>query len=266
MTVSELVTSTLEDSSPTGPHNYIARSVFFVQHGTKLGDSQQLYTNRYVMVRCETAFGVCAVDSGTVDSDIIKLSGSCVADLLKNPSLAVRIAALDAYLGALHPHRNRKDARVKVLPAGTPDERAIARDRAIASLLDVVPGQKVALIGVVNPLITAIQEKGGVCLPCDLDLEYTASGDKVEHDMAKCIAQADAVLATGMTIGNNTFDNLVDLCSERGAELTVYAQTGAAIAREFLGKGVSALSAEPFPISQMSADETSLYLYNTKWA
>jgi len=41
----------------------------------------------------------------------------------------------------------------------------------------------------------------------------------------------------------------------------VYAQSGAAVARAFLGSGVSALSAEPFPFSQFSAAPTALYRY-----
>ncbi|WP_282688601.1 MULTISPECIES: hypothetical protein [unclassified Streptomyces] len=43
--------------------------------------------------------------------------------------------------------------------------------------------------------------------------------------------------------------------------LVVYAQTGSAVARAFLGSGVTALNAEPFPFSQFSADETTMYRY-----
>ncbi|OLF09703.1 hypothetical protein BLA60_18105 [Actinophytocola xinjiangensis] len=72
---------------------------------------------------------------------------------------------------------------------------------------------------------------------------------------------ACAFEATGMTLGNGTFDEIVRRCRERDVPLVVYAQSGSAVAREFLGAGVTALSAEPFPFSQFSADPTVLHRY-----
>jgi uncharacterized protein (DUF4213/DUF364 family) len=147
------------------------------------------------------------------------------------------------------------------LPAGTPEVRARARDAAIAGLLDIAPGAKVALIGVVNPLVAAIRERGGICLPCDYNLRTTQWGDLVARETAEALEVADAVVATGMTLGNGTFDEIVRRCRERSVPLVVYAQSGSAVARAFLGAGVSALSAEPFPFSQFSAEPTTLYRY-----
>ncbi|MYS11529.1 hypothetical protein GTW71_35045, partial [Streptomyces sp. SID6041] len=64
-----------------------------------------------------------------------------------------------------------------------------------------------------------------------------------------------------MTLSNGSFDTILDRCRHRGIPLVVYAQSGSAVARAFLGSGVTALSAEPFPFSQFSADETVLYRY-----
>ncbi|MEU7994795.1 DUF364 domain-containing protein [Micromonospora sp. NPDC049060] len=75
---------------------------------------------------------------------------------------------------------------------------------------------------------------------------------------------ADAVVATGMTIGNGTFDEILRTCQDRDVPLIVYAQTASAVARHFLGAGVTALSAEPFPFSQFSADRTVLYRYHAQ--
>ena len=57
------------------------------------------------------------------------------------------------------------------------------------------------------------------------------------------------------------FDEIVRVCRSREVPLIVYAQTASAVARHFLGSGVTALSAEPFPFSQFSADPTVLYRY-----
>jgi hypothetical protein len=172
--------------------------------------------------------------------------------LLSDGPLALRIAALDAYLTSVEPHYLAAAggrAEEVILPAGTPDVRARARDAAVAGLLEIRPGSKVALIGVVNPLVDAIAERGGECLPCDLNLRETASGLPVSRDMTEVVEAADAVVATGMTLSNGSFDVLIDRCLQQEIPLVVYAQTGSAVVRAFFGSGVTALSAEPFPSS-----------------
>ncbi len=240
------------------PSALVATSVFWLHHGTRLAGGTTTYRNQYVLVRSGRSFGACAFEPGEVDPAICHdASGSPLDVLLSETPRAVRIAALDAYLAEVEPHTGEP----VTLPAGPPEVRARARDAAIAGLLDIEPGAKVGLIGVVNPLVAAIRERGGVCLPCDLNLPATQWGDPVAGDMAEVLDVADAVVATGMTIGNGTFDEILRRCRERDVPLIVYAQSAAAVARAFLGAGVHALSAEPFPFSQFSADETVLYRY-----
>lgn len=147
------------------------------------------------------------------------------------------------------------------LPSGTPIERAKIRDNCIADAANIKAEMKIALIGVVNPLVAAIKERGGKCLPCDLQMEKTQWGEPVEKDMEKVLDIADGVICTGMTLSNGTFDQIVKRTAERNIPLTVYAQTGSAIAARFVNKGITALIAEPFPFSQFSAESTSLYYY-----
>src|SRR5690606_15635684 len=131
----------------------------------------------------------------------------------------------------------------------------------VAGLLDITPGTAVALIGVVNPLVAAIRERGGVCLPCDLNLRTTQWGERVSDDMTEVLAAADAVVATGMTLSNGTFDLILEHCRDQDIPLVVYAQTGSAVARAFLSHGVTALNAEPFPFSQFRAEPTLMHRY-----
>lgn len=239
----------------------VATSVFWVHHGTRLAGGDVTYLNQYVLVRIGRAFGACAFEAGQLDPGICAdLSGSPLTDLLRAPA-PVRLAALDAYLGQAHPHSEDPRAERVTLPYGTPEERAVARDRAIAGLLPEPDGRRIALIGVVNPLVAAIRDRGGVCLPCDLNLRRTQWGEAVSSDMEEVLAKADAVVATGMTLGNGTFDRILERCRERSVPLVVYAQSGSAVARAFLGSGVTAVSAEPFPFSQFSAEPTHLYRY-----
>ncbi|WP_327382862.1 Rossmann-like domain-containing protein [Streptomyces sp. NBC_01207] len=262
-TVDSLIAAVLAGEHGPLPCELVATSVFWIHHGTRLAGGGTTYLNQYVLVRLGGSFGGCAFEAGEIDPAICRDSSGAPLDvLLREAPRPLRIAALDAYLAEQLPHRNAGAERL-TLPAGTPEVRARARDAAIAGLLDIRAGARVGLIGVVNPLVAAIRERGGVPLPCDFNLKSTQWGDPVTTDMHEVLERADAVVATGMTLSNGSFDTVLDRCRIRGVPLVVYAQSGSAVARAFLGSGVSALSAEPFPFSQFSADPTPLYRYRT---
>jgi hypothetical protein len=263
--VDGLITAVLAGEHGPLPSGLPATSVFWIHHGTRLAGGDTTYLNQYVLVRLGGSFGGCAFESGEIAPAICRDScGTPLDVLLREAPRPLRIAALDAYLSEVRPHRVAAaagEAEPVALPAGTPETRAKARDAAIAGLLDIGQGARVALIGVVNPLVAAIRERGGEPLPCDFNLKATQWGDPVTDDMHAVLERAEVVVATGMTLSNGSFDTVLDRCRSRGVPLIVYAQTGSAVARAFLGSGVTALSAEPFPFSQFSAEETVLYRY-----
>jgi hypothetical protein len=261
-----LVAAVLSGSVGPDPSTFAVTSAFWLHHTTRLPGADVTYRNYYVLLRVGEVFGASSFEAGELDpSYCADTSGRRLADVLRSDDpLPVRIAALDAYLASVEPHDVSPDAEEVVLPAGMPDVRARACDAAVAGLLDVAEGTKVALIGVVNPLVDAITARGGTCLPCDFNLLQTASGLLVSRDMTEVVDSADAVVATGMTLSNGTFDVLLDRCRQQKKPLAIYAQTGSAVARAFLGSGVTALSAEPFPFSQFSSRPTSLYRYHSR--
>ncbi|MEU6291975.1 DUF364 domain-containing protein [Streptomyces sp. NPDC046988] len=257
----DLLTAVLAGELGPRPAGLVATSVFWIHHGTRLAGGDTTYLNQYVLVRLGGSFGGCAFEAGEVDPSLCRdASGAPLDSLLREAPRPLKIAALDAYLSEARPHREA-GAEPVVLPAGAPEVRARARDAAIAGLLDTGPGARVGLIGVVNPLVAAIRERGGTPLLCDFNLRTTQWGDRVTDDMHEVLDTAEAVIATGMTLSNGTFDTVLARCRERDVPLVVYAQTGSAVARAFLGAGVTALSAEPFPFSQFSAEPTTLYRY-----
>ena len=260
--IETLIRQTLAGAHGPDPAGMTAVGAFWVRQSTQFPGTSQKYRNYYLVLRVGAAFGACCLERDQLDSQIAEeLSGSDLAALLADPRLPVRIAALDAYFGAVSPHRESPHAQALMLPLGTPLERARVRDDAIASLLEIAPGMRVGLIGVVNPLVDAIGARGGLCLPCDFNMERTAGGIPVVRDMALVFDSADLVIATGMTLSNGSFDRILDAVRARGVPLVVYAQTGGAIVPRFLGDGVAAVSAEPFPFSQFSADPTPVWLY-----
>ncbi|MFD9214689.1 MULTISPECIES: Rossmann-like domain-containing protein [unclassified Streptomyces] len=261
-TVAELTDAVLSGAYGPDPKDLAVTSAFWLYHTTRLAGSEVTYHNHYLVLRVGHSFGACSFEAGELAPDFCEnASGHTLDTLLRHDATPVRVAALDAYLSQAQPHREADGAEPVALPGGTPEVRARARDASIAGLLDIEPGTKVALIGVVNPLVAAIRERGGVCLPCDLNLRTTQWGEQVADDMTEVLREADAVVATGMTLSNGTFDLILEHCREQGVPLVVYAQTGSAVARAFLSGGVTALNAEPFPFSQFSADPTLMYRY-----
>lgn len=261
-TIDGLLSDVLAGAHGPDPAGLTATSAFWIHHGTRLAGGDTTYLNQYVLIRLGGSFGACAFEPGEVDPAVCReASGTRLDVLLREAPRPIRIAALDAYLTEAEPHSRTARAERVVLPAGTPETRAKARDAAVAGLLDIAPGAKVGLIGVVNPLVAAIRERGGSPLLCDFNLRTTRWGDPVSDSAETVLAESDAVVATGMTLGNGTFDTVLARCRERAVPLIVYSQTGSAVARAFLGSGVTALSAEPFPFSQFSAEPTTLYRY-----
>ncbi len=182
--VPELQQAVLDGAYGPLPQELAVTSAFWLHHTTRLAGSQVTYRNQYLLLRSGDAFGACSFEAGEVAPDFCAdASGHTLDTLVRHESAPVRIAALDAYLGRVQPHRSAANAETVILPTGTPEERAQARDAAVAGLLDIAPGAKVALIGVVNPLVAAIREQGGTPLPCDFNLRTTNWGDPVTDDM-----------------------------------------------------------------------------------
>lgn len=201
--VAELLDAVRAGEHGPSPADLHATSAFWICQTTRLPGDTKTYVNHYLLVRVGCSFGACAFEQGDLDPDLCaRVAGSSLDALLLDERLGIRIAALDGYLAEAHPHHEARAAEAIALPAGCAAVRARARDDAVAGLLEIQPGQRVALIGVVTPLIEAIHAQGGVCLPCDFNLSTTRWGEPVAHDMTKVLSDADAVVATGMTLSN----------------------------------------------------------------
>jgi hypothetical protein len=262
--VAELKQAVLDGRLGPKPDTLTVTGASYIYQTTQFPGSKTKYHNHYLLTRVEGAFGACSHTPDQLEADIAaELSGMPLHEVLMDDRLPVQIAAMDAYLGAVRQHAEHCSYVKDILP-GTPIQKAKQRDALIAELSDIRPQQQVALIGVVNPLVEAIRERGGTCLPCDLQLEETQWGDAVERDMNKVLDKADSVICTGMTLGNGSFDRILTRVRERGIPLTLYAQTGSAIAAQFVGQGVTSLVAEPFPFTQFSAAATQLYCYSSR--
>ncbi|WP_405010957.1 Rossmann-like domain-containing protein [Kitasatospora sp. NBC_01539] len=229
-----------------------------VRHGGRTGG----YRNEVLSLRLGAATGSCAVEPGTLPAHALDdCVGASVADLLGHPLPAVRIAALDAYLMAARPHGPAHGARPHPLPAGDTLARSRARAAAVVDLLPLDRVRRVLVVGVVNSLLEQLRRHGTGYEPCDLKGGTTEWGEAVHTDTHAVLDRCDALLVSGMTLGNGTFDPLLAHARHTGKPLVAFAQTGSAVLPHFLGDGVTAVSAEPYPFFWLDGGPGVLHRY-----
>jgi hypothetical protein len=220
------------------------------------------YRNEVLSLRLAEAVGSCAVEPGELpDSALDDCVGADVAHLLEHPLLPVRVAALDAYLLHVTPHTPEHGARPVPLPAGSSLEKSRARARAVVELLDLPAGATVLVVGVVNSLLEALRSRGLGYLPSDLKGGTTEWGEPVLTDALAAADRCDALLVSGMTLGNGTFEPLRRHAQTHGKQLVAFAQTGSAVLPRLLGHGVSAVCAEPYPFFWLDGGPGTVHRY-----
>ncbi|MFF5724776.1 Rossmann-like domain-containing protein [[Kitasatospora] papulosa] len=220
------------------------------------------YRNEVLSLRLGRAVGSCAVEPGALPAGAVEdCAGAAVAGLLAHPRLPVRVAALDAYLTDVTPHAPDHGAQPVTVPAGSSLERSQARAAAVVDLLEVPPGSTVLVVGVVNSLLYELRSRGLTVVPCDLKGGTTDWGEPIGTDALKEIERCDAVLASGMTLGNGTFDPLRRRALRHRKPLVMFAQTGSAVLPRFLGAGVTAVCAEPYPFFWLDGGPGTIHRY-----
>jgi len=220
------------------------------------------YRNEVLSLRLAEAVGSCAVEPGQLpDGAVEDCVGADIAGLLAHELPPVRVAALDAYLMHALPHGPANGARPFPLPAGTSLEKSRARAEAVVDLVDVAPGATVLVVGVVNSLLEALRARGLAYIPCDLKGGTTEWGEPVRTDALAELERCDAVLASGMTLGNGSFEPLRQHAQRHGTPLVMFAQTGSAVLPRLIGAGVSGVCAEPYPFFWLDGGPGTIHRY-----
>jgi hypothetical protein len=259
--VAELVALARAGAIGPDPTESRVSVAFTTRQGARHVSRGRGYRNTVVSVRVGAAVGSCAVEPDEADdATVTDCVGESVADLLAHPDRAIRTAVLDAYLMDAHPHRSSA-ARPVVVGPGDSLAKSMARAAAVVDLLDAVPGQRVLVVGVVNSLLHHLRVRGLRYVPCDLKGGRTEWDEPIVTDAPAAVADCDLVLASGMTVGNGSFEPLVRTAVEAGRPLVVFAQTASAVVPWFLGSGVTAVSAEPYPFFWLHGGPTTLHHY-----
>ncbi|MFR9729581.1 Rossmann-like domain-containing protein [Saccharopolyspora sp. MS10] len=235
---------------------------FLTQQGARHAGRGRSYRNHVLSLRVEDAVGSCAVEPGLLtDELVVDCVGSPVRALLRHPEPAVRIAALDAYLMWRHPHHEHgEEVRLR---RGSSLNKSVQRAQQVVDLLPTHVG-RVLVIGVVNSLLERLRHRGVNYVACDLKGGTTEWGEPIARDAMSEVDGCDAVLASGMVAGNGTFDPLLGRARDTGIPLVLFAQTASGILPWFLGSGVTAISAEPYPFFWLDGGPSSIYRYPQK--
>ncbi|WP_341716457.1 DUF364 domain-containing protein [Micromonospora sp. FIMYZ51] len=234
---------------------------FTTRQGARHAGRVRGYRNHVLSLRMGATVGSCAVEPDELTDDVAyDCVGRSVAELLTHPVPAARVAALDAYLAAIRPHVHGAHDTVTI-PAGTSLAKSTVRAAAVVELIPVVPGQSVLVVGVVNSLLEQLRRRGVSYLPCDLAGGSTEWGEPCLPDATALLERCDALLVSGMTLSNGTFEPLLRHARATGKPMVAFAQTGSAVLPCFLGSGLSAVSAEPYPFFWLDGGPTTLYRY-----
>ncbi|MFI5529496.1 Rossmann-like domain-containing protein [Kitasatospora sp. NPDC051853] len=218
------------------------------------------YRNEVLSLRVGKAVGSCAVEPGQLPP-LEEYVGATVAELLARPvPQPVRIAALDAFLALARPHTPANGARDVPVPGGSSIERSRARAAAVVGLVPAT-ARRVLVVGVVNSLLECLRERGTAYAPCDLKGGRTEWGEEVHRDAVAELADCDAMLVSGMTLGNGSFETFAAHARRTATPLVMFAQTGSAVLPQLLHEGVTAVSAEPYPFFWLDGNPGTIHLY-----
>ncbi|MFC4127273.1 hypothetical protein [Nocardia rhizosphaerae] len=257
--VTELTDWALSGRLGTDPGSVRAATAFRTTYGTRHTGRTTSYRNEILSIRIGAAVGSCALEPGTAADELVdECVAARVAELLAHPVPAVRIAALDAYLMHVRPHPYA--GGVAGVPVTIDGPTSLAKSRRRASLVvDLLPTgvRTVLVVGVVGSLLAELRARGIGYLPCDLAGGLTEWGEPVYDSVASVPADYDALLVTGMTLGNGSFDEL----RTGGLPTVLFAQTGSAVLPWFLGAGVHAVSAEPYPFFSLDGGPSTIITY-----
>lgn len=185
------------------------------------------------------------------------LVGHSVFEHLDAFDTATKTAVMDA-IYAKFPRK----ASDRIVLEGTVSEKSANRPafygKNIAEKLEGKENPRILMIGLVKAIVQDLTARGIAVTVTDLDAQAqmdaceqgaeAGNTDFIHPDEIPAeLGSFDLILTTAMTLANDTFQSLSDLCQTKNVPIMIFAQTGAHLAPFLIGRGVSYVIAEYFP-------------------
>lgn len=216
----------------------------------------------YALVATSTALGCCYADEFLeVPLDWV---GRDVRTLT-SPKIEWDVALIDAL-----PPANALAPSQRFSIDAAPHLKAKWRADLVSNAVQSIMGRrrasgKVINLGAIGDFMEALLAKGFEVRAGDIHSDIVGQSiggvvvDKFDDVKTLC-RSGDVILLTGMSIANDTIDDVIDLANSNNCIVIIYAQTGASFAPEYINRGVACVMSETFPFYTMNG-VSQIYQY-----
>lgn len=264
----------------------IVRGLWKNQYILQLTKKESIFNLKYLIVQTKHQ-GCCYLEDyvNGVDESIIgeNLLYSPLISKEKTITIGITIAYLDAVFASII---SEPDERLEI--NGNNYEKASQRNKIVCDEVKNVlksrtpkNGNKhnVLVVGVVGGFLYELTKGRNLNVSaCDFYSKIVGKdihGVKVEHGTKKdssklgdrtleLLVDADIALVTGMTLANNTLEEILSVAKKNNTAVVVFAETGANFAEEYCKMGVDSVISEPHPFYLVCAGSTEIKIYRKK--
>jgi hypothetical protein len=240
-----------QETQAIPPSRFIIRAAFPMTLHARPSHSESLFRDDVLLV--VTATGGYVTLARPLDASVYEHIIGADVRAIDTVDPQLEWACIDAGLQAV-PQR----ATYVRKAVGTIDEKSEVRSHIIAdevARLGAGSTRNVLIIGVVSSMVEELARRGHTMILRDLDPSLTGKlvgGYSIppgrREQTLESIATADVCVVTGMTLVNDTFDDIATEAQRYSVPLVMYAQSCSSVASRLPRTGLVAVSVcEPWP-------------------
>jgi hypothetical protein len=222
----------------------------------------QVFSYSVYIIQTKYGLGTCYVPYQSRN-----LSGKYINKDLRCSTLPVPVKT--AYFDSLA--AQKKDSTTELIKlSGYPHEKMKARAELIIDSVNKIGYKReiknIALIGAVESIAEALIDSNYRVSLTDMNPQLI--GHKIASTIVKGgnqtkyeVANSDCAIVTGMTIGNNTFSEILETAKSNNTSLIMYCETGANLSHFLIDSGVDCVLSEYYPYYIFCGDSYCRLLY-----
>lgn len=222
----------------------------------------QIICSPYIHVQLASgAKGICFFYEERDIASAFQFVGINAGSVIDKVGLEVQIALVDAIFQHINRDKNLHPHKV-VEFQGRISEKALNRACYIASLVQAAKGDRVGIVGCVEPMIKLLVDAGSEIRIADIHSPYQAiCGIQIERDAMPIVDWATKLIVTGSALWMQTMGQILNRASTRSIFTVVFAMTGHNIAPHYLNYGANIVVSEHFPFYWFANTISKLEVY-----